>query len=51
MQEKFITKGEERRIVDRKAGVMSAVEVGGIVESGMRLTVGKPSQFEPLECV
>lgn len=51
LQEKFIVRDEERKIVDRKAGVMSVVEVGGTVEPGMLLKVEEPLQFEPLGCV
>lgn len=51
LQEKFIVRDQERKIVDRKAGVMSVVEVGGIIEPGMRLNVEKPSEFEPLGSV
>lgn len=51
LQEKFITRNEDRKIVDRKAGVMSVVEVGGTVQPGMRLEIEKPQQFEPLTCV
>ncbi len=51
LQEKFIVRGEQREIVDRKAGVMSIVEVGGTVEPGMRLIVENASEFEPLGCV
>ena len=32
LQEKFIIRDAERRIVERKAGVMSTVDVGGVKE-------------------
>jgi MOSC domain-containing protein YiiM len=51
LQERFIVRDEERKIVHRKAGVMGVVEVGGTVEPGMLLKVEEPLQFEPLECV
>lgn len=51
LQEKFIVRDQGRKIVDRKAGVMSVVEVGGLVEPGMRLEVEKPTEFEPLGLV
>lgn len=51
LQEKFIVRDGERRIVSRRAGVMGVVEVGGLVEPGMRLEVEEPLQYEPLECV
>lgn len=51
LQEKFIVRDVSRKIVGRKAGVMSVVEVGGIVEPGMQLEVEEPLQHESLECV
>jgi hypothetical protein len=51
LQEKFIVRDEDRKIVARKACVMSIVEVGGIIKAGMQLIIEEPSQFEPLECV
>jgi MOSC domain-containing protein YiiM len=51
LQEKFIVRDQERKIVDRKAGVMGVVEVGGAVEPGMLLKVEEPLQLKPLECV
>jgi MOSC domain-containing protein YiiM len=51
LKEKFVVRDEQRKIVHRKAGIMGVVEVGGTVESGMRLEIEEPLQFEPLECV
>ena len=51
LQEKFIVRGEDRRIVDRKAGVMSVVEVGGDIHVGMAVVVEEPVIFKALECV
>ena len=51
LQEKFIVRDEERKIVHRKAGVMGVVEVGGTVKPGMLLKVEEPLQFDPLDCV
>ncbi len=51
LQEKFIERDAERKIVARKAGVMSTIEVGGIIEKGMRIILEKPADFVPLECV
>ncbi|KAK5044502.1 hypothetical protein LTR84_010713 [Exophiala bonariae] len=51
LQEKFIVRDEERKIVERKAGVMSVVEVGGVIEIGMRVVVEEPADFRKLEAV
>ena len=52
LQERFITRDEERKIIARRAGVMSTVETGGVIEVGMRIVVERPSgPWEPLECV
>lgn len=51
LQEKFVVRDAHRTIVARKAGVMSVVEVGGLVDRGMRIVVEKPAAFVALECV
>lgn len=51
LQEKFIVRDSQRKIVGRKAGVMSVVEIGGTVEPGMHLKIEEPPQFKPLTCV
>ena len=51
LQEKFIVRDAERKIVDRKAGIMSVVEVGGVVTSGMKILVVKPKAHKALEAV
>ncbi|KAJ9607332.1 hypothetical protein H2200_008405 [Cladophialophora chaetospira] len=51
LQEHFIDRDEERKIIARKAGIMSTVEVGGTVEVGMRIVVEPPTQWKALECV
>ena len=51
LQENFIVRDEERKIVARRAGIMSIVDVGGIVEDKMRIVVEPPVEWEPLECV
>lgn len=51
LQEQFIVRDDERKIVGRKAGVMGTVEVGGIVEPGMRIVIELPDERVPLECV
>ena len=51
LQEKFITRDEQRNIIGRKAGVMSTVEVEGEVKSGCTIVVESPADFKPLVCV
>lgn len=51
LKEQFIVRDENRKIIGRKAGVMSVVEVGGTVEPGMKLEIEQPPNHEPLECV
>jgi hypothetical protein len=51
LQEQFIVRDEERKIIARRAGVMSTVEVGGVIDLGMRIIVEPPAKWEPLECV
>ena len=51
LQEQFIERDAERKIVVRKAGVMSTVDTGGTVKPGMRIVVETPSDFKALECV
>lgn len=51
LQEQFITRDEERKIIARRAGVMSTVEAGGWIEVGMRIVVEETPAWERLECV
>lgn len=51
LQEMFITRDEERRIVGRKAGVMGIVQTGGVVMPGMRIVVEQPTTYKALSCV
>lgn len=51
LQESFIVRDEERKIIERKAGVMSTVEVGGVIEVGMQILVEEPAEFQTLEPV
>ncbi len=53
LQEMFIVRDSERRIVERKAGVMATVEVGGTVCVGMRVVVERAAVggFVALGCV
>ncbi|KAL9106531.1 MAG: hypothetical protein Q9227_008446 [Pyrenula ochraceoflavens] len=56
LQEKFVVRDPEtRKIIQRRAGVMGTVEVGGEVRVGMRIRVEEPVEGEgageELECV
>lgn len=51
LQEQFVERDSERKIVVRRAGVMSTVDEGGIVRPGMRILVERPAKHEALGCV
>lgn len=51
LQEVFIERDSERKIVGRKAGIMSTIDVGGSVVPGMRIVVEEPAVYEALGCV
>jgi hypothetical protein len=51
LQESFIVRDEERKIIGRKAGIMSAVEVGGVIEIGMKIVIEVPEVHKTLVCV
>ena len=51
LQERFVDRDEQRKIIARRAGVMSTVEVGGVVAIGMRIVVEEPPVWKALECV
>lgn len=51
LQEVLLVRDEQRKIVGRKAGIMSTVEVGGVVRPGMRIIAETPVVFKLLECV
>lgn len=54
LQECFIVRDQQRKIVARKAGVMGVVESGGEVRPGMRIVVVEDERsegFKPLGCV
>lgn len=51
LQETFIERDSDRKIINRKAGVMSTVDVSGVVMAGMRIVVQEPGHFEALDCV
>ena len=53
LQEQFIVRDEDRKIINRKAGVMTTVEegAGGVIEVGMAIFVEPATVWEKLECV
>lgn len=51
LQEKFIERDEARKIKVRKAGIMSVVEKGGIIEPGMSIVVEAPEKLIALDVV
>ncbi|EEH40702.2 hypothetical protein PAAG_02678 [Paracoccidioides lutzii Pb01] len=51
LQERLLVRDGKRRIVERRAGIMGIVEVGGEIKSGMRIVVERPSVHQKLECV
>lgn len=51
LQEVFIERDADRKIVVRKAGIMSTIDSGGLVTPGMRIVVEEPPVYEALGCV
>ncbi|KAF3481379.1 MOSC protein [Arthroderma uncinatum] len=51
LKEHFVVRDADRAIVDRKAGIMGIVEVGGDIRAGMKIVVEEPAVFERMECV
>lgn len=51
LQEKCLVRDANGSIVKRKAGIMSVVEVGGVVEKGATIIVQEPIRYEALPCV
>lgn len=51
LQEKCLVRDANGAIVKRKAGIMSVVEVGGMVAKGASIMVEEPTRYEPLPCV
>ncbi|KAL3461944.1 pyruvate kinase-like protein [Aspergillus heterothallicus] len=48
LQEKFLVRDAERKIVKRLAGVMATVKVGGEVKPGMAIRVVSPAEYVAL---
>jgi MOSC domain-containing protein YiiM len=51
LQERCLVRDASRNIVERKAGIMSVVEVGGVVMKGAKIMAEIPEKFEALQCV
>ena len=51
LQEQCLVRNASREIVERKAGIMTTVDVGGVVRRGARIVVEKPDVHVPLLCV
>ena len=51
LQEQFLVRNASRDVIERKAGIMSIVENGGIVRKGARIAVEKPNIHVELSCV
>lgn len=51
LQEVFIERDGERKIIGRKAGIMATIDVGGLVIPGMQIIIEEPSVYEALGCV
>lgn len=51
LQKVFIERDADRKIVARKAGVMSTIDSGGLVMPGIRIVVEEPAIFEAFGCV
>ena len=50
LQERCLVKKDDK-VVQRKAGIMGVVEVGGVVVPGARIRIERPSEYIPLQCV
>jgi MOSC domain-containing protein YiiM len=51
LQELCLVRNASREIVERKAGIMTTVDVGGVVKKGARIVVEKPAIYTELPCV
>lgn len=51
LQQVFIERDSNKEIVARKAGIMSTIDVGGLVMPGVRVVVEQPAVYEALGCV
>ncbi|KAI9849889.1 MAG: hypothetical protein M1837_000103 [Sclerophora amabilis] len=51
LKDRCIIRDQRRSIVERKAGVMGVVEVGGLLQPGYRILVESPRSPQTLQCV
>ena len=51
LQEQCLVRNASKEIVERKAGIMTVVDVGGVVKKGARIVVEKPDVYLELPCV
>jgi MOSC domain-containing protein YiiM len=51
LQERCLVRDGSRNIVERKAGIMSVVEVGAVIMKGAKIMVEMPEMYEALPCV
>jgi len=48
LQESFVVRDAQRKIIGRKAGVMATIEKGGVIQRGMKIVVEQPEHFQAL---
>jgi MOSC domain-containing protein YiiM len=51
LQEQCLVRNASREIVERKAGIMTTVDIGGVVKKGARIVAVKPEAYVELPCV
>lgn len=51
LQEQCLVRNASREIVERKAGIMTTVDIGGVVKMGARIVTVKPDVYVELPCV
>jgi MOSC domain-containing protein YiiM len=51
LQERCLVRDANREIVERKAGIMTTVDVGGVVRKGASILVEEPDVYIELPCV
>lgn len=51
LQEQCLVRNARREIVERKAGIMATVDIGGVVKKGARIVVEKPDVYVAPDCV
>lgn len=51
LQEQCLVRDTSKEIVERKAGIMTTVDIGGVVKRGARIIAVKPDVYVKLPCV